>query len=182
MSAPEEWMLGYLLNSLWQVPVIFAAGWIAARMARRSGPELEHHVWVIALLLQVVLPACRFRPGGLIHEIVGLILRRSGGAGGDVRVGVGAGVTSGLGMAWLSKEVLAAAMVAYGCSVLYFGARLGWRMGRTWQMERQAKAVMLTGDAMQRWERCGRAIGCASARVAESDMIDGPVTVGVGAM
>ena len=60
-------MLVYLLNSLWQVPVIFAAGWIAARMARRSGPELEHRVWVVALLLQVLLPACRFRPGGILR-------------------------------------------------------------------------------------------------------------------
>ncbi|WP_433968123.1 TonB family protein [Tunturiibacter gelidiferens] len=179
MSAPGGWVLGYLLNSLWQVPVIFAAGWIAARMARRSGPDLEHRVWVIALLLQVVLPACRFRPGGLIHEIVGLILRRSSGAGGEVRVAVGAGVTSGLSMAWLSNEVLAVVAVTYGCSVLYFAARLGWRMVRTWQMERQAKAVMLTGDAMQRWERCGRVFGCASARVSESEVIGGPVTVGV---
>jgi TonB family protein len=179
MSAPEGWVLGYLLNSLWQIPVIVAAGWIAARMARRIGPELEHRVWVIALLLQVVLPACRLRPGSLIHEIVGLILRGSVGDGGEVRVVVGAGVTSGLSMAWLSNEVLVVVAVIYGCSVLYFAARLGWRMVRTWQMERQAKAVMLTGDAMQRWERCGRAFGCTAARVAESDAIGGPVTVGV---
>jgi TonB family protein len=179
MSAPEGWMLGYLLNSLWQVPVIFAAGWMAARMARRSGPELEHRVWVIALLLQVVLPACRFRLGSLIHEIVGLILRGSVGAGGEVRVTVGAGVPNGLSIAWLSNEVLAVVAMVYGCSVLYFAARLGWRMARTWQMERQAKAVMLTGDAMRRWERCGRLFGCAAARAAESDVIGGPVTVGV---
>ncbi|MGF7181814.1 TonB family protein [Tunturiibacter psychrotolerans] len=179
MSAPEGWMLVYLLNSLWQVPVIFAAGWIAARMARRSGPELEHRVWVVALLLQVLLPACRFRPGGLIHEIVGLILSRSSGAGGEVRVAIGTGVTSGLSMAWLSNEVLTAVLVVYGCSVLYFAARLGWRMVRTRWMERQAKAITLTGDAMQRWERCGRVFGRTGARVAESDLIGGPVTVGV---
>jgi TonB family protein len=179
MSAPEGWMLGYLLNSLWQVPVIFTAGWIAARMARRSGPELEHRVWVVALLLQVLLPACRFRPGGLIHDIVGLVLRRSSGAGGEVRVAIGTGVTSGLSMAWLSNEVLTAVLVVYGCSVLYFAARLGWRMVRTRWMERQAKAITLTGDAMQRWERCGRVFGRTGARVAESDLIGGPVTVGV---
>jgi len=172
-------MLVYLLNSFWQVPVIFAAGWIAARMARRSGPELEHRVWVVALLLQVLLPACRFRPGGLIHDIVGLVLRRSSGAGGEVRVAIGTGVTSGLSMAWLSNEVLTAVLVVYGCSVLYFAARLGWRMVRTRWMERQAKAITLTGDAMQRWERCGRVFGRTGARVAESDLIGGPVTVGV---
>jgi TonB family protein len=179
MSAPEGWVLGYLLNSLWQVPVIFAAGWIAARMARRSGPLMEHRVWVIALLLQVMLPACWFRPRGLIHEIVGLILRGQVVAGGEVRVVVGAGVTSGLSMAWLSTEMLAVVAGVYWCSVLYFVARLGWRMVRTWQMERQAKAVTLTGDAMERWERCGRVFGRTTARLAESEVIGGPVTVGV---
>jgi TonB family protein len=179
MSTPEGWVLGYLLNSLWQVPLIFAAGWMAARMARRNGPELEHRVWVMALLLQVVLPACRFRLGSLIHEIVGLILRGSDGAGGEVRVAVGAGVTNGLSIAWLSNEVLAVVAVVYGCSVLYFAARLGWRMVRTRQIERQAKAAMLTDDSMQRWERCGRVFGRTAARVAESEVIGGPVTVGV---
>jgi TonB family protein len=179
MSTPEGWMLGYLLNSLWQVPVILVAAWLAALMARRIGPELEHRVWVIALLLEVILPACRFRLGGLVHEIFGLVLRGSGGARGEVRVGVGAGVTSGLGVAWLSKEVLAVGVVAYGCSVLYFAARLGWRMVRTWQMEHQAENVTLIGDVKRRWERCGRFFGCLSARVAESGAISGPVTVGV---
>jgi TonB family protein len=179
MSSLEGWMLGYLLNSLWQVPVVFAAGWIAARIARRSGPELEHRVWVIALLLQVALPACRFRLGGLIHEIVGLILRGSSGASGEVRVAVSAGVTNGLSVAWLSTEVLAVVAVVYGCSVLYFATRLGWRMVRTRRMERCAKAVTLAGDAMRRWERCGRIFGLGSARVAESKAIGGPVTVGV---
>jgi TonB family protein len=179
MSASEGWMLGYLLNSLWQVPAILAAGSVAARMARRSGPELEHRAWVIALLLQVVLPACRFRPQGLMHAIVGLILRGTGGGGGEVRVVIGAGVKSGLVTAWLSKEVLAAAAVVYGCSVLYFAARLGWRMGRTWRMERHAEAIVLTGGVMQRWDRCGRVFGRTAARVAESEVIGGPVTVGV---
>ncbi len=179
MSAPEGRVLAYLLNSLWQVPLVFGAGWIAARMARRSGPELEHRVWVIALLLQVVLPACRFRLDSVIYGVVGLILRGSAGAGGGVRVAVGAGVTSGLSIAWLSNEVLAVVAMIYGCSVLYFAARLGWRMVRTWQMERQAKAVMLADDVIERWEQCGRVFGRTAARVAESDVIGGPVTVGI---
>jgi TonB family protein len=82
-------------------------------------------------------------------------------------------------VAWLSTEVLAVVAMVYGCSVLYFAARLGWRVVRTWRMERQAKAVMLTGDTMQRWERCGRLFGRTTARMAESDAIGGPVTVGV---
>ena len=31
------WVLSYLLNSLWQIPLLFAAGWIAARALRSVG-------------------------------------------------------------------------------------------------------------------------------------------------
>ncbi len=40
MRSLEFWILAYLLNSLWQVPLLFAAGWLAARAAalrRRRG-------------------------------------------------------------------------------------------------------------------------------------------------
>jgi hypothetical protein len=37
MSAFESWILSYLLNSLWQVPLLFGAGWLAARALRPVG-------------------------------------------------------------------------------------------------------------------------------------------------
>ncbi len=53
----EFWILAYLLNSLWQVPLLFAAGWLAARALRSVSAEAEHRVWVVTLLLQSLLPA-----------------------------------------------------------------------------------------------------------------------------
>ena len=179
MSVLESWMLGYLLNSLWQVPVIFGAGWIAARIARQSGPGMEHRVWVIAMMLEVFLPACRFRLVDLIHTVLGMLLGGSGAGHGEVRVAIGAGVSSGAEMLRLSKGVLAAVALVYGCSVLYFAGRLGGGLWRTWLMERQADGAVLTAGAMQRWERWGRAFGCEHAEVAVSGMIPGPVTIGI---
>ncbi len=57
MKALELWVMGYVLNSLWQVPLVFAAAWVAARMLRSAGPRAEHRVWVGALLLEAVVPA-----------------------------------------------------------------------------------------------------------------------------
>ena len=58
----EFWILAYLLNSLWQVPLLFAAGWLAARALRSAGAEAEHRVWVITLVLQSLLPAVSIFP------------------------------------------------------------------------------------------------------------------------
>ena len=61
----ESWILAYLLNSLWQVPLLFAAGWLAARALRPVGAAAEHRVWVVVLLLQSLLP-------GLFHLSLGV--------------------------------------------------------------------------------------------------------------
>ena len=54
MATVESWILSYFVNSLWQVPLLFVAGLVAARVLRAAGPEVEHRVWVGALLLQSV--------------------------------------------------------------------------------------------------------------------------------
>ena len=60
MRVFESWVLVYLFNSLWQVPLVFCAALAAARLARQAGPRMEHRVWVIALLLEALLPLCHF--------------------------------------------------------------------------------------------------------------------------
>src|SRR6185437_7505843 len=57
MSSFESWLLSYLLNSLWQVPLLFAAGWLIAHALRATGPAAEHRVWASVLMLQTALPA-----------------------------------------------------------------------------------------------------------------------------
>jgi TonB family protein len=178
MNDIESRTLEYLLNSLWQVPLVFAAAWIAARIARRSGPRMEHRVWVSALMLEAALPACRFRLDGLLREVWDLALRGSGTAGGRVQVVVNVGAISGAGMLRMPKEVFTGIAVAYGCSLLYFAGRLASGLWRTRLMERQADPVTLMGETKQRWERYGRIFGCEAATLAVSPMIAGPVTVG----
>ena len=56
------WILTYLLHSLWQVPLVFAAGWVAARAMAKVSVEAEHRVWVGALCLEVLLPGCAGLP------------------------------------------------------------------------------------------------------------------------
>ena len=67
-SSVASWVLGYLLNALWQVPLVFAAAWMAARLARPLGPRTEHRVWAGALILQAILPLCQFHLAGLLQQ------------------------------------------------------------------------------------------------------------------
>jgi hypothetical protein len=58
MNTLEGLILSYLVNSLWQVPLLAAAAWLIARILRPLGPVIEHHIFVTALSLQALLPAC----------------------------------------------------------------------------------------------------------------------------
>jgi hypothetical protein len=51
----------YVLNALWQIPVIAATAWACMKFANRLPAKYRHAVWVATLLLGVVLPlmACR---------------------------------------------------------------------------------------------------------------------------
>jgi TonB family protein len=179
MNALEGWMLGYLLNSLWQVPVLFAAAWMVSRMARRMGPRAEHRVWVSALLLEAILPACSLRLDGLLHAAWTLWHRGPGAAGGMVGVTMGAGAVSGTGVLRLPGRALMGIAIAYGCGLVYFAARLAWGLWRTEAMRRQAKPVTLTGAMGLQWDRYRRMFGVETAEVALSSHTAGPVTVGI---
>src|SRR5467141_1474883 len=46
----------YVLNALWQIPVIAATAWVCMKFANRLPAKYRHAVWVATLLLGVVLP------------------------------------------------------------------------------------------------------------------------------
>ena len=181
MSATEVWALDYVMNSLWQAPVIFLAAWLAVRMARQIGARAEHRIWVSALLMEAAIPACgqhlsEWIRGGwmaLHHGWSG------GAAGGQVRVAMGAATAVESGVLRLPYEVKLGVVLLYGCSLLYFAVRLGWGLWRTRMMRKEAEPVVLTGDAALSWMRYGRLLGVDAAGVAVSRMVSGPVTVGV---
>jgi TonB family protein len=178
MSDIERRVLEYLLNSLWQVPLVFAAAWIAARIAQRSGPQTEHRVWVSALMLEAILPACNFRASGVLRQLWGFMFQGHGTSGGWVRVVQGGGTTSASGMLRMSQTVLAGIAALYGFCLVYFVARLAWGLWRTGVITRHAERVTLTGEAKLHWQRCASIFGCESAQIAVSPMIAGPMTVG----
>jgi TonB family protein len=183
-----SWLLSYLFNALWQIPLVFAAAWIAARMLRRTTPLAEHRIWVGALLLEVVLPACDLRFATLLSGIVSWVpfwispwfwqQGRSGNGG--VRVLLGPGEING-NLLHLPSMLFTGIAVAYGCTVLYFAGRLAWGLFATHALARSAARIELTGEAALRWTKHCRRLGITALRpeIAVSPRAIGPVTIGL---
>ncbi len=177
MKSCESWMVSYLLNSLWQIPVLFAAGWAAMRVLRKFGAEAEHRVWVSVLLLQCLLPALPALPWEWLHAH----LAWGGDAyqAGEARVSVTMGAGTGLGALHLPALWLSAVAIAYGVVIAYFASRFAWRWMRLSAMRREAVEMELSGEAALVWARCARSFGVSGASIATSAQIFGPLTMGV---
>ena len=177
MKTLESWTLAYLLNSMWQVPLLFAAGWVAARALRRTGAAIEHRVWVTTLLLESLLPACS------VQNVDGLRRLYSWGGQSGVRgdehvtVAMGAGVTPGA--LHLPAEVLAAIAITYSAVLAYFVGRFVWRSIALASMSREAIEVPLSQSAALTWAQCASRFGIYDATLASSQKVFGPVTLGL---
>ena len=185
MKPLELWIAEYVLNSLWQLPLIFGAAWIASQVFRSAGVQLEHRIWVAALLLQATLPMFSFNLFELLRRVKILLAWSSGSdpIGGYAHVTFGRGVAGGAGLLQLPSAVLTTIAVLYAGFLLYFLGRLGWGVGMTVAMRQKTVAVRWSGDHERVWERLRRTFelegDCREESVGEPAMIPGPVTVGV---
>ena len=176
MRSLEFWILAYLLNSLWQVPLLFAAGWLAARLLRSAGTVVEHRIWVLVLLLQSLLPACSIFP----WEWLRTLSFWSWGASraGDAHVSAVMGAGTGAGMLHVPAVLLIAIAILYATVSAYFVARFLWRSATLTALRGEAVAVLLTGEAASFWARCSSRFDTNDVTIAASSRIFSPVTMG----
>jgi TonB family protein len=177
MNNVTVWLLSYLVNSLWQVPLIFAVAWVAAWILRTCGSAVQHRVWVCAIMLEALLPGCavqdwRWLRGMLWHGRPAAIVGH-----GQVTAVMGTGM--GLARVHLPAGLLLWIAAGYAAVTIYFAARLGWRWFRTTELRREAMPATMTFAAGRFWDRC-----CDLFQVRESELrisyaIAGPVTLGV---
>jgi TonB family protein len=183
MRVFESWVLVYLFNSLWQVPLVFCAALAAARLARQAGPRMEHRVWVIALLLEVTLPLCHFHLSEGLRQLWGMMpwLRPSGAADGEIQIFFAPGAMHGITAPLLPEGALAAIVAIYMFSLLFYAGRLGWGLWTTNALLREATGIALAGEAAQKLHFCGQFFGINgnAVRLAASPVLPGPATLGV---
>jgi TonB family protein len=171
----EFWVLAYLLNSLWQVPLLFAAGWLAARALRSAGAEAEHLVWVVTLLLQSLLPAASSFSFDWLRTLAFLGWNASKASEAQVSVVMGGG--TGIGVLPLPGWLPATIAISYAVVIVWFAARFLWWAISLSVLRREAVPVRLTGEAALFWARCSE--GFADASIAASSQVFSPVTMGL---
>ncbi len=57
MIRVSEFILNFLVNSLWQIPVIYGLAVLGAYLLRNSSARYRHTVWVTALFFCLIAPA-----------------------------------------------------------------------------------------------------------------------------
>jgi hypothetical protein len=60
----ERALAEYIVNALWQVPLLAGGAWLLIRVAR-PGPQMQHRVWLAVLGLALLLPMYRMGRTGL---------------------------------------------------------------------------------------------------------------------
>ncbi|HVG26273.1 MAG TPA: M56 family metallopeptidase [Acidobacteriaceae bacterium] len=173
--------LTYLLNALWQVPLVFAAATLAARALRRFGPAAEHRLWVATLILQTLLPACSFPLLDWARALSAFLL----GFLGAPAPHTSAGITVTLGPAYahgllrLPPALLPALAAAYFLLLTLAAARLARGLVHTHRLRLRARPAILPSALSLVWSRCARTFDVPDALLAVSSEILGPSTLGI---
>ena len=184
MTMVETWLLAYLLNSIWQVPLLLAVGWLAARLLKPLGAMAEHRVWAGVLMLQSVLPAASTLPSsvfeGLPVRLSVLLALLSGAARtNSTNVSIVMGAGTGLAALHLWPGLVLIVAVAYGIATAYFGARFLWRCHHLCILRRDSVPITLDGEATNYFALCGERFAVNDVSIRASSHICGPITVGL---
>ena len=177
MTTLESIILSYVANALWQLPLLFVAGWLATRVVRLLGVAAEHRVWVGVLLLQCLLPAASTLSWGSLHKLLDF----SGGPANNNQPHVSVVMGSGIGFAspHLPSWLLAALVIGYVAVTMWFIARFAWRLRTIRLLRQNATEVALSAEHASYWSRCAGAFKVNGASLCTSSEIHGPITVGV---
>jgi len=181
----SSWLLDAILNSIWQVPLIFAAAWIAARLARPAGPRMEHRVWVVALIAETILPVLHLNLAILWQQACAAVVwvwnlcQGQNPTAGEARVIVGPGAVYAPGL-HLPAMLPIAIEAAYACTLVYFALRLAMGLWKTSRMLHEAQALPVTSEFAAKLAHASIQTGAThSIHVAISPRVTSPVTLGI---
>ena len=177
MSNLHVWLLGYLLNSLWQLPLLFLAAHLASQLLHSSGSGAQHRVWVSALLLQSLLPAIAVSPAAWLRHLP--LWHSASPHSGGAHVTVSLGPVSGLHVLHLPATLLSVAEILYPAVLAVTLARFLWLAYKLVRLRREALPLLLTASAIHCRRRCLQHFHLRGVQLATSSGIFSPVTIGL---
>jgi TonB family protein len=169
-------MMTMLVNALWQVPMLFAAGLVVARLLRPFGPLAQYRVWLSVAALEVAIPCFSMVPCGWVPGRLAWFRAPVSADAGQVTVL--SGPAKALGQLHLPQTVLAVAMGLYVGVTGLLVARLLWRCWQLWGLRRRCDAIELTPVLEELRQDYERRFG-TQARLVAAPGIAGPMTIGL---
>lgn len=165
----------YVVNALWEIPLIACAGWVSSRMLRRWGPQPQHVMWVGTLLLCVIAPA--------VPLFAGLLHMEFFSHGGTAAIqtlmvneaGVSAAARAVIGLpVWTIWSVFG----LYLCTLAYFATRLLWMIAGARGLVRASTPVRMDGDIAALWGKVRGAFAEGNVELRRTGNLHGVVTIG----
>ena len=176
MSHSASLLINYLLNSIWQTPLLFGAATLGALLLRRQNPLSIHRLWAATLVLQILLPA--FSVAAPMRFVLSWLTMNRG-----LVPYSSVTVTFGPPTAWnripLSFGVEHAILAVYVLTALYASLKLASGVARTVRLGRRTQLTRLAPSAGAVWSRCRRDFACPGALLCESVDVQTPMTMGL---
>jgi bla regulator protein blaR1 len=170
------WLTSYVVNAVWQVAVLAAAGWGLSRLVKPADPELQHKIWVATLMLATFVPATPVIQHYFTHQA-------SMG-----QVSASSPTTASLPAQHIpprGPDLIVPPVALYLVSGLYSAAllfcflRLCWVLHQTAALVRHAGAASTDPDYAELWRTSKERLSVQSAALLRSREVSGPVTAGL---
>jgi TonB family protein len=169
-------IVSFLLNSVWQIALIAAAGWLAAHLLRRIGPQAEHAGWVFTLIAAILAPLLSIFPWGF----AALFPPDLSGLHGSIIMKVSGNVPHNLRGTWQLAGLFVSPVIAlYFASLAYFAFRLLGAGFVAAGLLREASPTSLTPEQEKHRAQCQQRFQSPEARILSSGKISGPVVLGL---
>jgi len=182
----SELLLTFLLNAIWQIPLIASAAAVGAWLLNQSSAKYRHWVWVAALLLSLLVPSFATSRLGLNSQPAS-VARENIPRGQWTAVNVSevpftaarttAPEPSG---AFRLNTLVAQAIIAIYVAFLVFGL---FRLIRAWRVTRRITDSARQAEASEVLDavlaKCQHLIGQKNVQILCSDSLPVPVTLGL---
>ncbi|MBB5065905.1 TonB family protein [Granulicella mallensis] len=175
MSSLRVFMASYVVNAIWEVALIAAAGWMVSRLLKRLGPQAEHVTRVSTLALAILMPGLPF-----FRWLMAFLHAPDKGIGNSSITLVAAqGDAAHVGGIYVLPAILILPLLLlYAGSLFYFAVRLVWSLQGTARLLQQASPISLSPEQEEIWRDCKRSFSVEAARILSSSRVSGPVTLG----
>lgn len=176
-------LLTWLLNSIWQVPLLVLVALLCAMVLRKTSVSIQHRLWVATFALCILLP---------LASTTGWFVSLVGSQSGRMHINTASTITlllDGDSQASIPRthswSLFPAVNLANTLLLAWFGfalyriASILWGWHRTLSLVRDSKAATLPPSIDQLWQSTRSRFRLPATSILLSDQIATPATLGV---